>query len=232
MKSSVVVSLILVGCGGSDLDPGAGDDPGTGTSTLAIQGEMSAKPRIVNARNPGDFDTQLSVRVVLDGQPVTTGTVTVTTRNASTPLVFHADPARWEGLATGYDEVYVLDVESGQHAVQGVRVDGPDIHVFTQPLAGATVDSTMPLPVAWDKDQVADSIWIDSGEIDRLAIADTGSYMLAGGSLKADKETARENTIEIMRSNRVSPAGAVAGSEVDVSVTNRIQVIAQPNPLL
>lgn len=232
MKSFIVVSLTLVGCGGSDLDPGAGDDRGTGTSTLAIEGEMSARPRVVNAPQAGDFDTHFSVEVILDGQPVTTGSVTVTARSGSTPLAFRADPTRWEGTAAGYDEVYVLDVEAGEHFVKGVRVDGPDIHVFTEPSAGATVDSTLALRIAWSSDDAADSIWIDSGEIDRVTIADTGSYTLSAGALKADKETARENTIELVRSNRVSPAGAVAGSEVEVSIANRIQVVAQPNPAL
>lgn len=220
------------GACGSDLDPGAGDDPGKGTSTLLINGDITARPRLTNARDPGDFDTELRVRVTLNLQPVTTGTVTVTSSSGKVPLIFRPDPARWEGTAAGYDEVYVLDIESGADSVQGVRVDGPDIHVFTAPMVGATLDSTQPLRVTWDSDQAADSASISVGEIDNLAIPDSGDYTLAGGSLRAEVDRARENTIELSRMNRVTPAGAVGGSDFSVTIENRIDVVAQPNPAL
>jgi hypothetical protein len=230
----LVVSTTTLGCGGtdSDLEPGAGNDPGTGTSTLEIDGEIRARPRLVNARASGDFDTELSVRVQLNQQTVTTGSVTVTSAGGSVPLVFRADSNRWEATAAGYDEVYIVDVESGVDFVDGVRVDGPDIHTFSEPTLGATVDSTVPLTIKWASDDEAASASLDAEEIDKIAIPDTGLYMLAGGALKAEKDAARENTIELARWNRVTPAGAVGGSEVSVSVENRIQVVAMPNPAL
>lgn len=230
----VVSTTTLGACGGTanDLEPGAGNDPGTGTSTLAIDGEIRAEPRLVNARSSGDFDTELSVRVTLNLQPVTTGSVRVTSASGSVQLVFRSDSNRWEAIAAGYDEVYVVDVESGEDYVEGVRVDGPDIHVFMEPTAGATVDSTVPLKIMWASDEAAASASIKAEEIDRIAIPDTGLYMLSGGTLKADKDTARENTLELVRMNRVTPAGAVGGSEVSVTVENRIEVIAMPNPAL
>jgi hypothetical protein len=230
----VVSTTTLGACGGidSDLEPGAGNDPGTGTSTLAIEGDIRAEPRFVNARASGDFDTELSVEVTLNLQVVTTGNVTVTSSSGSVPLVFRADTNRWEAIAAGYDEVYVVDVDSGDDFVHGVRVDGPDIHVFGEPTLGATVDSTVPLKVTWASEEAASSASIKAEEIDRVAIPDTGLYMLSGGALKADKDTARENTLELVRMNRVTPAGAVGGSEVSVTVENRIEVIAMPNPAL
>ena len=218
MKSFAVL-VLLVGCGGSDLDPGAGDDPGTGTSTLGVDGEISARPRVANGRVSADFDTHVSVRVTLADVPVTTGTVTITTAAGAVPLA-------------GYDEVYGLDIVSGADTVDGVRVDGPDIHVFTSPTAGATVDSTADLMVAWTADQHASSISIEAEQLNRLAIVDTGAYMLPALSLKAERDKPVENRIEITRSNRVAPAGAIAGSSVEVSVMNYIDVVAQPNPAL
>ncbi len=234
LMMSVVYATTLGACGGtdSDFEPGAGNDAGTGTSTLAIDGEIHAKPRFVNARTSADFDTELSVRVMLNLQAVTTGSVTVTSSSGSVPLVYRPDNNRWEAIAAGYDEVYVLDVESGEHAVEGVRVDGPDIHVFTEPTAGATVDSTVPLKITWTSDEAAASASIDAEEIDQISIPDTGLYMLAGGALKADRDTARENRLELFRMNRVTPAGAIGGSDFEVTVENRIQVIAMPNPAL
>lgn len=230
--SALSFASLTAACGGSDLDPGAGDDPGSGTNTLLVNGNITAEPQLTNAREATDFTSELSVRVMRGDAPVTTGTVTVTSASGSFPLTYRADEGRWEGIAPYYDEVYVLDVEDGIDNVFGVRVDGPDLHYFTAPMPGLTVDSTQPLMVTWASDQGADSTSIDADKIDRIAIDDTGEYMLAGGSLEADGEQARENTIELRRSNRVVPAGAVAGSEFEVRVANEIQVVAQPNPAL
>jgi len=228
----VVSTATFGGCGGSDLEPGAGNDPGTGTSTLSIDGEIRARPRLVNARTRGDFDTELSVRVQLNQQSVTDGSVTVTSSGGTVPLVYRADSNRWEAIAAGYDEVYVVDVVSGVDGVEGVRVDGPDIHVFTKPTAGEIVDSTLPLEITWASDDEAASASLEAEELDKIAIVDTGLYILAGSALKAERDKAHENTLELVRLNRVTPAGAVGGSEVSVSVENRIQVVAMPNPAL
>src|SRR5262245_23094977 len=156
--SILLVSITCAAaCGGSDLDPGAGNDPGTGTSTLFVSGDVTARPQLVNARDDGDFETEFRVRVTLNQQAVRTGTVTVTSASGSVPLTFRADPERWEGTVVGYDEVYVLDVVAGEDLVEGVRVDGPDIHWFTAPTLGETLDSTLPLRVTWDCDQTADA---------------------------------------------------------------------------
>lgn len=225
-------SLLAACGGGSDLDPGAGNSAGTGTSTLLVDGDIEARPRIDNAQRAGDFDTHLSVRVTLNGQPVTTGTLTVSSRSASKGLVYDGATSKWDATVPGYDEVYVVDVEAGADYVEGVRVDGPDLHYFTAPTAGATVDSTVATQITWKAEQEATTARIDAEEIDKITIPDAGQYLLAAGALKADQDTPRENIIDLTRSNRVSPAGAVGGSELRVSVTNRIQVIAQPNPAL
>jgi hypothetical protein len=224
--------LVLAACGGgSVLDPGAGNDPGDGTSTLTVDGSVTARPRINNARSNGDFETSIQVRVTLGSQSVTGGTVMVRAASGDIALTYRPDENRWEGTAPGYDEVYILDVDSGADRVNDVRVDGPSIHFFTKPTAGATVDSTMPLQITWSGDEAA-SAWLDPEELDAIAIPDSGSYLLAGGALKAKSNEARVNQLELGRANRVTPAGAIGGSELTVAVENRIEVVVQPNPSL
>ena len=228
MRSFSGLLVFATACsGGSVFDPGSGNDPGEGTSTLTVDGSVTAKPRINNARDARDFETSLSVRVMLGTQAVTGGTVIVRSSSGDVSLIYRPDENRWEGTAPGYDEVYILDVESGVDRVTGVRVDGPGIHYFTKPVAGATIDSTMPLQIEWDGDEAA-TAWLDPEELDDIAIPDTGSYLLAGGALKADSGEARVNRIELGRANRVTPAGAVGGSELTVAVENRIEVVVQP----
>jgi len=225
--ASTVLVLGLAACGGSNLDPGAGNDPGTGTGTLAIEGSVHASSRLVNARTSAEFDTEITVRVSLNTQTVTTGTVTITSSTGKVPLSYGPDN-RWTARAPTYDEVYILDIESGPDKVTGVRVDGPDIHVFSAPTAGATVDSTMPLMIQWDREDQADTAALRAENVDSLSIPDTGSYSLAAGSLKAADNEARQNTLRLTRTNRVVPAGTSGGSTWNVTIENEIDVVAKP----
>lgn len=232
----LVSTLLLLGAcggGGSDLDPGSGNDAGEGTSTLTVSGSVTAEPRLSNARTGGDFVTEFSVRVERAGQVVSTGSVEVTSASGTIALVYNAaDNERWGGTAPRYDEVYILDVEAGADNLLGVRVDGPDVHYFTAPTAGATVDSTLPLPIAWASDDSADSASVRADNIERVAIGDTGSYSLAPGALKAKPDQAETNDLELRRTNRISPRGGAGGSEWVVTIENAIEVVAQPNPAL
>jgi hypothetical protein len=224
------IAVVVSACGGSSLDPGAGNDPGTGTSTLAIDGSVRASPRVINAHLATDFDTDFSLRVSLNNQTVTVGTVTVTSATGKVPLT-HRNTT-WTGTAPSYEQVYVLDVVSGADKVEGVRVDGPDIHVLTRPTEGATVDSTMPLAIEWTHADRADSAELRTEAIEGIAVPDTGAYSLAAGSLQADKSQARQQVLRLSRTNRVVPSGSVAGSSWSATIENRIDVVARPQPPL
>jgi hypothetical protein len=232
MKTIFASILVLAACSGDPLDPGAGDDPGGGTNTLEVDGHATAEPRIANARADTDFDTDFEVEVRLNGQVVTTGTVTVRSRFGETALTWSDQDNRWNGRMASYDEVYRLDVVSGNDEVVGVIVDGPDIHVFTNPMPGATLDSTVANALSWNRDERADITTFDADEIDRLTIEDTGDFMMTVGVLRAERDQVRENRLELRRTNHVIPAGAIAGSDFAVSVENRMTVLAAPNPAL
>jgi len=233
MKLYFASILVLVGCSNDPLEPGSGDDPGTGTNTLEVRGSATAEARFANASHPSEFDTEFNVRVFLNGVQITTGSVILTSQFAKTPLAWtDADGGRWSGRIAGYDEVYQLDVASGADQVIGVIVDGPDIHTISAPLAGATLDSTVANPFTWSRDEVADIATFDADEIDRITIADTGDWSMGVGTLKADKDQARPNTLTLRRANQIVPAGAVGESTFTVSIENRIDVLVAPNPLL
>jgi hypothetical protein len=113
-----------------------------------------------------------------------------------------------------------------------VIVDGPDIHTFTAPLAGATLDSTMPNDMKWSRSIKADVATFRVGDLDRLTIDDSGDFTIPAGSLKAEKDQARPNQLLLTRENHVAPKGAVGGSTFSVSVDNELDVVAAPNPAL
>ena len=228
------LSIPLLACSNDPLEPGEGSDPGAGTNTLQVNGSASAEPHGSNGKLPADFSTDFSVRIELNGQPVTTNaTVTVSSLNVNVTLLFNANGnGRWEGTAAGYDESYRLDVVSGTDKVNGVIVDGPGIHTFTAPLAGAALDSTLMIPVNWDRSEGAEVATIRTENIDRITIPDSGTYMLPPNALKAEKDKTQENTIELQRTNRIIPAGAIGDSSFSVSIQNDLDVIALANPAL
>lgn len=234
MQHSLLTSLVFVtACSSSPLDPGAGNDPGTGTSTLVVNGNANATAHVSNAKVATDFDTSFSVRVTLADAPVTTGTVTMTSATGATALTFATtgnDTGRWVGVATGYDEVYQLDVTSGADKISGVIVDGPDIQVITSPTAGATLDSTMPFTATWDRAAAADTARIDACDGGGIEVPDAGTYSVSAGTLKAEKDRARTNTFRLTRANRVTPTGALPGSSLSVSVENELDIVASPCP--
>jgi hypothetical protein len=235
MKPIFASILLFAACSSDPLDPGAGSDPGTGTSTLFVQGRVDAEPRFPNARLETDFTTDFEISISLNNNPVTTGTVTVSSRFGKTPLTWDSNSGnngQWVGTMANYDEVYRLDVVSGTDELNGVIVDGPDLHVFSEPMQGATLDSTVAATVRWSRDDSAEVTTFRTDQIDRINISDSGEYMLGVGGLRAERERARENEIEVRRTNRVTPAGALGGSEFAVTIRNELTVLAAPNPAL
>src|SRR3569623_90411 len=145
MRTPLLASfLLLSACSSSPLDPGSGSSQGTGTGTLLVTGNAAAHAQIADSKQPSDFTTEVSVHVSLNGQDVTAGTVTINSRSMKSPLAltYSADNGgEWDANVAGYDEVYELAVVAGTDKVEGVIVDGPAIHDFTAPQAGASLDS-------------------------------------------------------------------------------------------
>ena len=232
ITSLALVSVPLIACSNDPLEPGSGDEAGAGTNTLFVEGSANAEANNANARNSTDFTTEFNIRVQLNGQDLLgTAMVTIESLKVKTTLTFDQN-GRWRGTASGYDESYRLDIVSGNDKVTGVIVDGPDIHTMDAPTQGAALDSTMPIDVKWGRGEQADECSIDVGHIDRLTIADNGKYTLPPGSLDAEKDKTKENNIEIRRTNHIAPAGAIGGSNFQVSIRNDIDVLALANPAL
>jgi len=224
-------ACVLTACTSNPLDPGSGDALGSGTQTLRVEGATSASPQIANASADNDFDTEFDFRLTKNQVQVDTGTVTVTSNGGAVDLTYDtADGGHWVGHQAGYYEVYQLDVTSGGDTISGVIVDGPDIHSFTAPTLGATVDTSQAVDVAWSRGDHADEAVIWTDQLDHTTIDDAGTYSLPANGLKSSKDKVENDTIRLRRTNRVSPAGAVAGSEVAVTVSNDLDVVVAINP--
>ncbi|RMH41229.1 MAG: hypothetical protein D6689_11600 [Deltaproteobacteria bacterium] len=216
----------VVGCGGS-AGGGSGDDLGSGTQTLVVTAAIEADNQIPNATDVNDFTTSFDVRVRRAGQDVADATVTVTSAAGAVTLAYSGD-GRYRGAQVGYHEVYRLDVVAGDDDVTGARVDGPDIHVITAPQPGALVPRSADLVVEWARDETAEVAEIETKEMDKVAIDDTGTFTVPAAILNQDDSEIKDDEVRIWRTNRLSPAGGAGGSSLSVTVRNEIDVLVAP----
>jgi hypothetical protein len=228
------LALTIAACSSNPLAPGAGDQTGGGSTTLLVTGNASAEPNTPNTKEDTQFTTRFEIDVSLNGIEVTTGTVTVKSATGTATLVFNPNggqAGRWEGSIANYDEVYRFDIVDGTDKVTGVYVDGPDIQLFTSPMAGASLDSTMPNTIKWSRAAAANETRFsvgDGGARNGITIDDSGTYTMAPGSMNTDTTQARPNTLWLTRTNNVTPKGGVAGSQLSVSVSQELDVVALP----
>jgi hypothetical protein len=236
MRLQIASLFVLVACSHNPLDPGAGSAPGTGTGTLTVQGGATAEPTVPNTKLDTDFMTSFEINLSLNGQPVTTGTVTVKSTTGSATLTFDSNAGqngRWTGQSANYDEVYELDVVSGTDKINAVYVDGPDIHDFTAPTLGASLDVTIANTLNWQRAAAAQearlSVNGDRGG-DGLTITDSGSYSIPAMTIPYEKDQTKMDTLRLTRTNSIAPKGAVAGSTFSVSVAQELDVVAMACP--
>lgn len=225
------VSLAVFACSTEgDLDPGAGNSPGTGSTTLLVDADVVARPVVPNATKPQDFTTEFRIRLERGGVNVTTGLVSVESSQGVVDLTYSGEPNRWTGIQNGYSEVYRLAVKADADFVDDVRVDGPSVHYFTAPVAGATVDTRAPVMVTWSRSGTAETARLDTDQLDELVIPDSGEYSIPTGGFKSKRDGVEQERIRLDRSQRVTPTGALAGSEMRVTVRNEISVVVAAAP--
>jgi len=216
---ALVGSLALGACGSDAVDTGSGSD------TLLVDADVEASPELPNATADVDFTTDFRIRVRKDGVPVSTGEVLVSSADGDVALTWDPIDEEWRGAQGGYWMEYEVHVTSGDDFLHGVRLTGPDIHVFTSPDASAPIDATVPLVVEWAREHEADTASIESREMDAVSIADTGSFELPLGTLRSSPDQAEDEELRIVRESRLTPSGAVAGSELRVRIENRVELV-------
>jgi hypothetical protein len=217
--STFALAVFLAACGS---DP---SDTGTGSDTLLVDADFEASPEISNGSAAEDFTTDFRVRVRKNGADVTTGEVLVASAGGDVALVYSDQDGEWRGSQAAYLRDYELHVTSGDDYVHGVRLVGPDLHVFTSPDGSEAIDATVPLVVEWSREDEADTASIESREMDAVDIPDTGSFELPLGTLRSSPDQAEDEELRLTRSSRLVPSGAVAGSELRVRIENRVELI-------
>lgn len=224
MRFTIALLTAPVFACGSGLPDGS--SAGEGNQVLEVSGTVEADNQIANASSANDFNTSFEIRVQRDGIDVGDAIVTVESDAGVVELSLNGD-GEYVGGQPGYSEIYRLDIVAGDDFVRGVRVDGPDIHTFITPTAGATVDANADLLVEWRRDETAEAVRIETREMDELSIEDTGSFTAPVAALQWEGDEFDER-VRLERSNRVSPIGAAGDSSFTVRVRNEIEFLAVP----
>jgi len=197
-----------------------GNDPGSGTGTIGVSAHIAATPKMPDAQRADEFDVAFEVSLTdVNDRPIDSGSVSITSAAGRTDLTFSNQ--EWLGGTAGYDQTYTLEVEVGAGSVFGVMVDGPDVHRITSPADGSTVVANTPQTIAWDRDEPAQEVDVEST---------TPFYPLAtlvhdDGSVDVNVvESFGPDAIDVSRANSVDLAGATAGSKMEVRIDNWVDV--------
>jgi len=212
---------------GPDLSPGVGNSAGQGDGTLYVDAKVNATPMVMNTTDARLFDVKFRVFVKSTVGGDVSGSVTISSDTEVIPLAF--DGATWVGTISGYEQVYQLDIDDDAGFVHRARVEGPDVHRITTPLAGSTVHQTHDL-VEWQRGIPAAEVTITGASL--------GEYLEISEDLGRSESNALggteepTDTLTVMRTNQVEPANTGtfngAPSQFSVSVSNSIEVIKVP----
>lgn len=218
MKRILVLSAaaFAFACGSTSSNNAATsrNNPGIGSSTLLVQGDINA------ATTNGAPLTSFSV-TVRDGAGNTVGGATVTVLNSSVPdgvvnltqLVAGTGP--YVGSVASFPTGdFQLNVVSGTDSVRGVVVGNPGMHTINAPVVNSTVTANADLPVSWTTPAVGKQVSVTTRDMSFTA-PDLGSYTIVA----AQNPPRPNQRVILARSNEVEAAGGLMGSRLRVTYT-------------
>ena len=209
-------SLLLMTLVGLVAAPGCGSDsstdPGTGTHTLAVQGQAS--------RNADDDTASLHVSVERAGVKVDDAVVTVHSERGDVTLTRDGG-GDYVGVQAGWAGSYQLEVVAGSDRLDGT-IRAPEVMTLLSPDPAVAIDAHAALngivTLRWSG-AAADSIRVKSKDFDYQG-TDEGHVDMAAAQLKEGSQD-----VELRRENSVAPAGGVAGSTLTASCRGNFTLI-------
>ncbi len=196
---------------------------GTGSNTLLVVANVNA-----NDLGGGLFTTDFDVTVTDDaGQPVSVAVVAVSNQGLPGPgIVQLFETPAGSGIYTATEPGFIggefqLSVIRGSDNVAGVVVRGPGIHVITTPQANDIVLAAQPLNVIWTVPSQAEGAEIETRDLLRLALPDSGAFMIAG----ADNPVNAIQRIRVFRFNGVDIAGGLLGSRLQIKIRAEVEPV-------
>ncbi len=195
---------------------------GTGSNTLLVVANVNA-----NDLGGGLFTTDFDVTVTdAASQPVSAAVVAFNNPGLGIVQLFETPPGSGSGIYTATEAgfpggEFQLSVIRGSDNVAGVVVRGPGTHVITTPQANDIVPRDQPLNVIWTPPSQAEGAEIETRDLARLALPDSGAYMIAG----VDNPVNATQRIRVFRFNGVDIAGGLVGSRLQIKIRAEVEPV-------
>jgi hypothetical protein len=219
---TLAAAAAALACGSNNTNNAAvsRNNPGTGTSTLLVQGDINATQTTGTTPAPAP-QTTFSV-TVKDGSGANISGATVTVLNSSVPdgvvnlVEAPAGSGRYSATVASYPTGdFHMNVVKGTDSVQGVVVGGPGMAAINAPVVSSTgtttVTANQDLAVSWTTPAVGKQVTVSTRDTSFTG-PDLGAYTIV-----AAQNPARLNQrLRVDRFNEVEAAGGLVGSRLSV----------------
>ena len=213
------LAALTLSCSDSTGPAANRNEPGTGSSTMLVRGEIEGQD--VAGGFVTDFD--VSLRDVA-GNPISGATVRVQNNTLGTVnlLELSAASGDYEASVNSFAPGdYRLTVIRGTDNVQGVVVGGISAHRIASPAVNATVTANQPMTITWTRPSEAIAADLETLDFSADGIPDAATYTVPAGNNPARPD----QRIRVWRYNQVDIAGGLFGSRLKVSIRNTIEPI-------
>ncbi len=193
---------------------------GTGTNTLLVIANVNA-----NDVGGGLYTTDFDVTVT-DAAMAPVSLAFVVFNNVVLGPVQLFETAPGSGIYTATEPgfpggEFALSVISGADTVANVIVRGPGTHDITTPQANDSVPAAQPLNVVWTVPSQAEGAEIETLNLPRLALPDSGAYMIDG----VNNPVNATQRIRVFRFNGVDITGGLVGSRLQIKIRAQVEPV-------
>jgi len=231
MRSTLVAIAVVsaAGCGSNHaknpLAPAPVIPPAvlTGAPNMVVNATVAGKDA-----GAGTFQTDFTVQLADTlGGALSGATVLISGAAGNVPLAEDGStPGTYRASLASYTAGnYQLDITAGAQTVTAAQVLAPDLHAFTSPAAGDTVQASHPIHTTYTRTAAAQHSQIATLNWQGAAsTTDNGQATVPtpGNPARNDQQ------ISLTRWNSAAIADAVAGSHFDASIRNSVgPIIAQ-----
>jgi hypothetical protein len=215
----LTLAMVALACSDSTGPAASRNEPGTGTATLRVNGEIEGQDVA------GGFVTQFLVSVRdAAGSPVSGAVVIVRNSALGTVNLLELNPASGDyeaSVNTFAAGDYRLDVTRGTDNVQGVVVGGISSHRILGPRADTTITAGQPFTVTWTRPSEALGAELETRDFAVDGLSDLGTYSVSG----ADNPARPDQRIRLWRYNQVTIAGGLSTSQLRLSIRNTVEPV-------
>jgi hypothetical protein len=216
--SAVIVALaaaLTAACGGSTAPAINRNNPGVGTHTVKVVGDISAS----DVPGTPNYNTTFDVVVTNNlGSPVSAAIVTISNPSAGNIALTESGPGSGNYIASRtafYDGDFSLTVIRTPDTVSSVVVGGVARFAVTKPLRFDTVLVNQSLLVLWTVPSQAKTAEIETQSFPTTTLPDTGAFRIPGTAFTNPRP---DDRVRVFRNNEVDIAGGLAGSILTLSV--------------